>query len=58
MLLGMLFSVPIGPRFHRVKMASTPVFAICYELGIIALLVGSVAALASQTHHAFIYFRF
>lgn len=55
---GVLFAVPIGGHFRRGTIAASPIFNVAYEFGIFALLIGAIAAVAAQTHHAFIYFRF
>jgi alginate O-acetyltransferase complex protein AlgI len=57
-VLGIFFSMPIGGFLSSGKIVTTWVSALAYELGIAALLIASIAAVASQTHHAFIYFRF
>lgn len=56
--IGAMFSVPLPALFDDHKVAHKPLFTAARELGILCLAVASIASIASQTHHAFIYFRF
>ncbi len=57
-IVGALFSMPVSHVFGRFRVGPRLLIAIGDEVGVIALLLGSLAAMASETHHAFIYFRF
>jgi alginate O-acetyltransferase complex protein AlgI len=56
--VGAVFSMPLPALFDRSKAADSRPFTAARELAILLLAVVSIASVASQTHHAFIYFRF
>jgi alginate O-acetyltransferase complex protein AlgI len=56
--VGTVFSMPLPPLFDGSKAVYSMIFTAVRELGILLLAVVSIASVASQTHHAFIYFRF